>query len=107
MPADTKNARLMFTHDVPDSEPPVGTVAEFHGAFTSGGGCSSGLMILTEHGWSTQTSGSFPRSWEELTDLEVMNAAIDARDPKSKARFGAVEVRLLAFPANEGAAEAQ
>lgn len=92
-------ADLMFKHDVPDTEPALGTVAEFHGAFTSGGGYSSGLMILTEHGWSNQTSGSFPRTWAEMTDLDVMNAAIVARDPKSKARIGAVEVRLLAFPA--------
>lgn len=103
----TTGARLMFSHDVPDTEPPLGTVAEFHHAFISGGGSSSGLMIRTQAGWSTSSSGSFPRTWEELTDLDAMNAAIVARNPQSKSRFGAAHVRLLAFAAEEGTPQAR
>jgi hypothetical protein len=94
------NPGLMFSHHVPDTEPPVGTVAEFRGAFVSGGVTSSGMLVRTDRGWSTSPSGSDPRSWKSLTDLDTMNAAVLERDPNSTAAFGAVRVRIIGHPGN-------
>ncbi len=94
------NPRLMFSHNVPDTEPAVGTVAEFRSAFLSGAGAGSGMLASTELGWADSPSGRDARSRKSLTDLDTINAAILKENPASKANFGAVNVRIIAHPGN-------
>lgn len=90
----------MFKHTVPDTEPPVGTVASFHYSFESGGGSSTGYMMRGPEGWST---GPNPQrhdisTWADLTDLEARNADIQRRRPGSTAVFTALEVLIHVTP---------
>lgn len=99
MNPETCTPQPMFPHDVPGAEPPVGTVAAFYSSFVSGGGAGGNMMIRTENGWSTDhRSGCDLRSWAELTDLETMNARVQARNPGSPVGFSAVQVVIIAGP---------
>ena len=96
----TETASPMFSHFVPETEPPVGTVASFHYSFISGGGSSTGLLMRGPSGWS---ESPYPqrhnlRTWGDLTDLEARNADIQQRRPGSTAVFTAVDVRIHAAP---------
>jgi hypothetical protein len=104
MDPQTITRKPMFPHDVPVTEPPVGTVAVFRSSFAEGGGSSTHMMLHTENGWSTDVYGRRDLlSWAELTDLDTMNAAIVARDPRSTARYVAVQVVIVAAPLPQGA----
>lgn len=90
----------MILNSVPDTEPPIGTVASFHYRFASGGGTSTGIMLRTAAGW-TSSAGNIPYdtfSWAYLTDIEAMNAATQQRTPGSTAVRTALEVRIHATP---------
>jgi hypothetical protein len=100
MTTEAATAKPMFEHFVPETEPPIGTVASFHYSFISGGGSSTGYLMRGASGWS---SGPNPqrhdiRTWEGLTDLEARNADIQQRNPGSTAVFTTVDVRIHATP---------
>lgn len=90
--------QLMFPHAVPAVEPDLGTVAVFNAAFATGSGTSSGMLIRTADGWSDDPNGRGARTWEQLTDLDALNARIQERHPGSTASFAAVEVKVVALP---------
>lgn len=90
----------MFDHSVPEIEPEEGAVAYFRTAFTSGSGGSTGMMIRTPFGWSDSPSGRDARTWESLTDRDVINARIQEQNPGSSAVVGAVRVKVLVHPDN-------
>lgn len=87
----------MFPQDVPEVEPPVGTVAIFNSSFASGAGSSSNMMLRTEEGW-TERPGRWQdsRTWQELTDLEYRNAEIQRRNPGSHVKWITVQVQIIA-----------
>lgn len=89
---------MMFPHDVPDAEPPLGTIAEFRSSFAGGGGSSTGFMMRGKKGWSTASFGHDLRSWENLTSLDSRNAEIKERNAKSSARYAGVQVLIIAQP---------
>lgn len=90
---------MMFPHSVPETEPPIGTIAQFNMSFKSGGGMSTDMLIRTEAGWQNRPGTVQPmdiRSWQDLTDLEHMNANIQRRNPGSSAEFVGVHVQIVA-----------
>lgn len=92
---------------IPETEPPVGTVASFHYRFASGGSTSTGIMLHTAAGW-TSSAGNIPYdtfSWASLTDIEAMNAATQQRSPGSTAVRTALEVRIHATPPQDHAGD--
>lgn len=90
--------QTIFQHVVPETEPPVGTVASFHYRFASGAGTSTGIMLHTAAGW-TSSAGPYDKfSWASLTDLDAMNAATQQQTPGSTAVFVALEVRIAVTP---------
>jgi len=94
--ADTADEQT-FHRSVPETEPPVGTVASFYYRFASTAASSSGYMLRTPGGW-TDSPERPARSWEEMVDLEARNAGIQQRTPGSTAVFVAVEVTIHATP---------
>ncbi|SDQ15969.1 hypothetical protein [Pseudarthrobacter chlorophenolicus] len=96
----TEAATQPILPSIPETEPPIGTVASFHYRFASGGGTSTGIMLHTAAGW-TSSAGNIPYdtfSWAYLTDIEAMNAATQQRTPGSTAVRTALEVRIHATP---------
>jgi hypothetical protein len=89
----------MFPQDVPEVEPPIGTVAIFNSSFESGAGSSSNMMLRTEEGW-TERPGKWQdsRTWQELTDLDYRNAEVQRRNPGSSSKWVTVQVQIIAQP---------
>lgn len=86
-----------FQHFVPETEPPVGTVASFHYRSISGSVSVSNYMLRTPGGWTDSPQRS-ARSWEMLIDLDALNAAIQQRNPGSTAVAVALEIRIHSTP---------
>lgn len=100
----TETAKPMFEHIVPETEPPVGTVASFHYRFVTGAYSHSGYMLHTPGGW--RDSPERPaRSWAEMVDLEARNAGIQQRTPGSTAVATSLEVRIHVTPPVERPAD--
>lgn len=93
-----------FDHIVPETEPPVGTVASFHYRFVSGAYSHSGYMLHTPGGWSDSPERP-SRSWEEMVDLEARNAGVQQRTPGSTAVAVSLEVRIHASPPTDRSAD--
>lgn len=89
-----------FSNYVPETEPPVGTVASFDYSFASGGGSSTGYLMRSTEGWSSDPNpqGHNIRTWQGLTDLAARNADIQQRRPGSTAVFTSVKVTIHASP---------
>jgi hypothetical protein len=85
---------------VPETEPPVGTVASFHYRFASGVYSTTSYMLHTPGGWSDSPERP-ARSWAEMTDLEARNAGVQQRNPGSTAVAVSLEVRVHASPPAE------
>jgi hypothetical protein len=87
--------RLLFGHNVPDTEPPIGTVAEFSWAFRNGLAYTTGLMVRLDTGWATSSKEARIeelRTWAELTDPEVINARLRLSNPETKLFVSTVDV---------------
>lgn len=95
------------TSSLPDTEPPIGTVASFHYRFASGGGSSTGFLLHTAAGWTSSANNTLHDtfSWAALTDLDAMNAETQQRTPGSTAVRTSVEVRIHATPPQDPAGD--
>lgn len=92
-----KAAKPMFPHDVPEVEPPIGTVAVFRHSFQSGAGSSSNMMVRTERGWQERPGDSrYVKSWQSLTDMNYINGETLKDNPSSTALFIGVQVQIIA-----------
>lgn len=91
---------FIFSHNVPELEPPEGTVAVFRKAFASGGGTTTPVLLRTSFGWSESASGRDARTWESLTDLDIINANAREQGLDSSLEVGAVRVQIIAHPGN-------
>jgi hypothetical protein len=97
MPMSTEATPQPADHFVPETEPPVGTVASFHYRFASGAYSNTGFMLHTPGGWSDSPERP-ARFWEEMVDLEARNAGVQQRTPGSTAVAVSLEVRIHVTP---------
>lgn len=97
----------VFAHNVPDTEPPVGTIAVFKTALANGVAKSTNMLIRTPSGWSRSSDvrhGAY--SWKTLTDVDAKNAAIKELEKRRGRPFQAlanspvvaVQVQIIRVP---------